>query len=399
MSFRKIYKEDLKLRVEGSKLMFSNLILTEGGKRTNLVADVSAGGTTLTVANHEDISDDDYLLIDEWGESIAEIVQINDVSVDGTITIGALAHDHYTDTPVTVIPCDSVEFARAVTLVDANDGGVVTQLGTDVPIMAYRKETIYNDPTNTTGYAYARFQKTQSTIAYSEYTVGVSYEGNPYNSVEKMFQEAVNLVGIEVGDTDATERELMRDINQCQNIIVKTQDWAFELIEDNTSIVGVEDQYIYPLSDLAIDAKYPNTEQGIMNVIFGTSVLSYIDWYEFEALKVWDDVSAGTPSKYSIFNGDIYLNVPVESGDVGEVIKIKYLKKLARFTDFSDVTTIPFYEAIPFYLAYKIETRRKNYSEAKMHKGDFSDILEINTEAYKMPVLEDLEYYEFNFSN
>jgi len=464
----KIYKEDLRLKVEGTKLMFSNDVLTKNSKRTNMIADASSGDTAISVANYNDLADNMYLLVGEWGEPTAEIVQINDASVDTTVTIGALVNDHYTDTPITVIPYDKVEFARATTLVDPNGAGSVTQLGSDVAIMAYRHETVYNDDINSTGYAYARFQNTEDT-SYSEYSVGVSYDGNAYNSVEKMCQEAVDLVGINIGDEHATEKELIRDLNQCQNIITKSQDWVFELENDDTSITSTLNEYIYSLSSLSM--KYPNSKQGIMNAKFGSTVIEYKDWHEFERFLegtakttaaatgavgattltltdsnefaasgtvyvgtnsvtytannkttgvlsgiatsgsysieteittgdvVWQGANPGVPDRYSIFSGSLYLNVPVESGEAGKKIKLKYLKKLDRFTDFSNTTDIPFYEALPFYLAYKIEIRRKNYPEAKMHKNYFDEILEVNKDAYKMPILETMGYYDFGFGD
>jgi len=471
MAYKKIYKEKMKLSIDGSRLKLSNLVLSEGGKRTTLTSDVSAAGTVLTVANYSGIADDDYLLVGEWGETTAEIVQVNDAGVDATVTTAALVYDHYTDTPVTVIPCDKVQFERATTLVDPNDSGSTTQLGSDVAIMAYRTDTIYNDATNTTGYGYARFMKTQATAAYSEYTVGVAYEGNAYNSVEEMAKEAASLVGVEIGDEHAIDEQLLKDANQAQDIIIKTQDWVFELIDDDTSIASTENEYKYALSGLTYAMKYPNSKQGIMNVKFGAELLEYKDWHEFESNfegaslttaaadsaiaavtltltdsyefdesgtvysgpnsvtytvnteatgvlsgisasgdysietaisdgdNVWQGLKPDIPEEYSIFNGSIYLNVPVETDEVGKKIKFKYLKALTRFTDFSNVTEIPFYDAIQYYIAHKIEIRRGNFEQAKEHKNSFREIVALNKEVYKMPMMEDLEYYDFGFND
>ena len=470
MAFKKIYKEKLKLSIDGSVLKMSNLILSENGKRTNLTADVSALATTIVVANYEDLADDDYLLVGEWGEPTAEIKQIGAAVTTSSVTIAALVYDHYTDTPVTVIPCDKIQFYRAVTLVDPNDAGVVTQLGSDVAIMAYRKDTIYNDATNTTGYGYARFMKSQATAAYSEYTVGVAYEGNAYNSIEEICKEAVNLVGVEIGDVSAKEDQLLKDANQAQNIITKTQDWVFELISNDTSIASTENEYKYALSGLTYAMKHPNSKQGIMNVKFGTALLKYRDWHEFESNfegaalttagldaaiaavtltltdsyefaasgtiysgsnsvtytvntestgvlsgisasgdysietaitsgdNVWQGLKPGVPEEYSIFDGNVYLDVPVETDEVGKKIKFKYLKTLTRFTDFSNTTDIPFYDALQYYIAHKIEIRRENFDLAKEHKNAFMEIVSLNREAYKMPMMEQMEYYAFGFS-
>ena len=470
MAFKKIYKEKMKLSIDGSVLKLSNLVLSENGKRTHLTADVSAAATTIVVANYLGMADDDYLLIGEWGEPTAEIAQVGAAVSTTSITVGALVYDHYADTPVTVIPCNKVQFYRATTLVDPNASGSVTQLGSDVAIMAYRKETIYNDATNTTGYGYARFMKEQATAAYSEYTVGVAYEGNAYNSIEEISKEAVNVVGVEIGDEHARESQLLRDANEAQNIIAKKNDWIFELIKNDTSIASTENEYKYALSGLTYALKYPDSKQGILNIHFGSGLLDYIDndefdeemegtvhtelaadsaisattvtlddSYEFaeegtvyigsntltytantettgvlsgipasgdysietavsENDTVWQGVAPGVPTKYTIFNGYIYLNVPVETDEVGKKIKFKYLKQLSRFTDFSDTTEIPFYEAIEKYIAYKIEKRRGNEESAQALRGEFYEIVSINEDAYKLPVMEELEYYDFGFS-
>ena len=473
MAFKKIYKEKLKLSIDGSVLKLSNLVLSEGGKRTNLTVDVSAAGVAFTVANFSGFADDDYILVGEWGEPTAEIIQLSATPTTSTMAnVGsAFAYDHYADTPITVIPCDKVQFERSTTLVDLNDAGSGTQLGSDIDIMAYRKETIYNDATNTTGYGYARFMKSEATAAYSEYTVGVAYEGNAYNSIEEMAKDAVGLVGIGIGDEHASESQLLKDFNQAQNIIVKMQDWVFELVDDDSSIASTENEYEYALSGLTYNMKYPNSVQGILNVKFASDVLKYVDWNVFEGYfegtslttvasdaaiaaitltltdsyefsesgtiyvgtnaiaytantettgvlsgiaasgdtsietgitagdNAWQGLTPGVPTKYSIFAGNIYLNVPVETDEVGKKIKLKYLKQLTRFTDFSNVTTIPFYDALQFYVAYKVELRRGNTEDATSHKNSFFEIVGINTAAYKMPVLERTSYFNFGFDD
>jgi len=461
----------MKLSIDGSTLKLSNLILSKGGKRTYLSADVSAAAVAFYVVNFSGFADDDYLLIGEWGEPTAEIIQLSATPTTTTMAnVGsAFAYDHYADTPITVIPCNKVQFARAATLVDPNDAGAVTQLGSDIAIMAYRKETIYEDATNTTGFGYARFMKSQATAAYSEYTVGVAYEGSAYNSIDEIAKAGVSLVNLKVGDKHAEEDKLMRDSNEAQNIIVKKQDWIFELVKNDTSIASTENEYKYALSGLTYAMKYPNSKQGILNVKFASKTIKYLDIHEFDELfknvsittlsadaaaaatsvtltdsyefaesgtiyigsntitytanaqstgiltgvpasgtgsivtgvssgdAVWQGLQPGIPTEYSIFNGNIYLNKPVETDEAGKKLKFKYLKALARFDTFDDVVEIPFYEAIEKYIAYKVESRRGNKENALLFKSEFDEIVSINMKAYKLPTLEELEYYNLGF--
>ena len=137
-----IFTEKLKLKIKNTLLQASNLILNEGQKKARLTADVSTSDTVITVNNYVGFADNDYLLIGNWGEPTAEIVQINDASIDATITITALKFDHYVDTPITIIPFNQVEFSRATTLT-----GEKSVLSTK-DISADRKDTFYQDATN-----------------------------------------------------------------------------------------------------------------------------------------------------------------------------------------------------------------------------------------------------------
>lgn len=461
----KIFNEDLRLTIDNTVYQASNLSLTLGQKVARLTADAAAASGTITVDNYLGFSDDDYLLLGNWGEPTAEIVQVNDASIDSTITLQSnTVNDHYADTPVTVIPYNQVQFFRSTTDVDANsDASSLTQLGSDVNIMAYRKETIYVDETNTTGYIYIRFK---NGTFFSEYSDGVDVAGNAYNSMDEIAKEACNIVGVEVGSEHAKEEQLIRDANECKNLILKKQDWVFELEEDLTSLSITTNVHRYALSGLTTPMKYPDSKQGILNLWLGSTPLKFQDIIEMErnyedvkqttvasaitandtsitltntyelaeagtiyigsdtitytanaestgvltgcsgvdsnhsvGAYVWQSISPGRPEHYSVFNGNIHLDRPPESDLANYPIKIKYLKQIARFTGFNDVTEIPFDDAIAYYLAYKIEKRRENTQESLIHKSAFEEIVQINMKAYAMPTLEENEYYDFGFES
>jgi len=462
-----IFKEDLKLKVENGLLQASHLTLTKGQPRTQLTADVSAAGETLTVANWSQLLDNHYLLID-GGTPTAEIRRINGTPTTASVTIQALIFDHYADTPIVVIPFNQVQFYRYATLVDANTVDITSgQLGSDTDIAAQDTFTSYQDETNSTGYAYFRFLDEEQS-KYSEFSIGISYEGNAYNSIEEIAEEACSMAGVKVGSKHAEETQLLRDANEAQNYICKTTDWAFELIKNDTSIASTENENTYALSGLTYALKYPNTKQGILNVKFASDLLGYIsaddmdkkfegvaqttlasdmaitdttitltDSYEFgesgsvytgandpipytanaeatgvlsgvlaadidtaasEGANVWQGISPGIPQNYSIFNGKIILDRPVETDEVGKKLKFKYLKKMSRFDTFDDVTEIPFYETLSKYITYKIQTRMKD-KEVINTFAEFKDMLQINARIYKLPVMEETNYYSFNWDN
>jgi hypothetical protein len=111
--------------------------------------------------------------------------------------------------------------------------------------------------------------------------------------------------------------------------------------------------------------------------------------------SVWQGIIPGEPEKYSIFNGQLILNVPVDSDNAGMKLKIKYLKKTTPFDDFEDTTDIPFYEAISYYIASKIERRKRNFDESAKQREEFDRIISANINRYKLQTMDDTTYYNF----
>jgi len=111
--------------------------------------------------------------------------------------------------------------------------------------------------------------------------------------------------------------------------------------------------------------------------------------------SVWQGVTPGLPEKYTIDAGYIKLNVPVETDYVGYKLKIRYLKKLTRLSDFSDNTEIPFTYTAQTFLASKIEARKGNLDEAKRWMDDFRLQLFSEAKSNKAPMLESGTYYDF----
>ncbi len=110
---------------------------------------------------------------------------------------------------------------------------------------------------------------------------------------------------------------------------------------------------------------------------------------------VWQNVTPGLPEKYTIDAGYIKLNVPVDTDYVGYKLKVRYLKKLTRLSDFSDITEIPFTYTAQTFLSSKIEARKGNLDEAKRWMDDFRLQLLSESKSNKAPVMESQTYYDF----
>lgn len=262
----------LNLKVANNNLIASNVSILEGGENTTLTADKAAGQTTLTVANIGSFAVGKYCLLGNFGEPTAEIVRIHASTppASGVITLAAATvYDHYVDTPITMIEWNQIEFSRATTL-----GGSKSVL-TTVGIMANHKWTNYTDLTNSTGYAFYRF-KNSSTSAFSSYSTGVPYTGNPKNSMQQIVEDACSMASVDVNEKFADEKDLLTDINEAQNAVIENQNWVFEMIKDDTSIATTQNENRYALTALTYAIKFPGTFQGILNVRFGSEPLLYV---------------------------------------------------------------------------------------------------------------------------
>lgn len=78
---------------------------------------------------------------------------------------------------------------------------------------------------------------------------------------------------------------------------------------------------------------------------------------------VWQGVSPGKPTKYTIYNGNLYCEIPVSSTEAGKKFKLSFYEKIDRLTDYTDVTSIPFYNIAQYYLASRIEYKKGNHTE------------------------------------
>ncbi len=180
-------------RFSNQNILVSNLGLLDGQIKSRLIADSTAGSSTITVANIAGFTAGNYyLLFGNFGDSNAEIVKIHASTAPTGFTItlaAATAFDHYSDTPITVLDYNQIEYSRATTLAGSKSV-LVTQV-----INANLKESVYKDLTNTTGYAFARFKNAGSS-AFSAYSTGVPYTGLTFVSGSEVVTSACDNAGV-----------------------------------------------------------------------------------------------------------------------------------------------------------------------------------------------------------
>lgn len=134
-----------------------------------------------------------------------------------------------------------------------------------------------------------------------------------------------------------------------------------------------------------------NTETtGVLSGISATAITADVA----SGGSVWQGVSPGLPTKYTIIEEKIVFNVPIDTDYVGQKIKIRYLKKLDTISTFGDIVDVSFYNAIPLYIAYRIETRKRNFEVAKDFYTQFMDKVNDNLNTYAAPIMDGMYYWE-----
>ena len=110
---------------------------------------------------------------------------------------------------------------------------------------------------------------------------------------------------------------------------------------------------------------------------------------------VFQGISGGLPDRYTVFNGDLYLNRPLDSTYAPYQLKFKYLRSMTALTELSDTTLINFENAFQFYIAYKIELRRQNLEKAAQYKTQFEAVVRANAEAEATPSMDGYQHWSF----
>jgi len=221
--------------------------------------------------------------------------------------------------------------------------------------------------------------------ALSGLTYAMKYTGTPQGCLDVRFADGV-LDKLSIDDMDkewegVVYTTLSSGITAGDTSITLSD--SYEFAENGTVYAGANSAATYTT----------NTEStGVLSGFSATAFTSDVS----SGANVYQGVSPGKPSKYAIFDGNIILDVPVETDEVGKKLKFKYLKALTRFTTFASTTEIPFPQALSYYVAANILQRKGNAEEANLMMARFQDILMRNASIYKLPTLDYQQYYNFS---
>ena len=454
--------------------------------KTFLRANIAAAGTALTVGDNNGFADDDWFIIGDVGDSTTEEDDVNGAVTRGTaLTVtNTLKFGHNLNDPATRIQERGVKIYGAAT--DGGSGTLIasidalaasgTQLADAVNIKWNAPFTLIQLISTDTTYAYYYAKYTDGTTdsSASDYVLAA---GLGSSSVAKMTEAGLRTANQEV-DGLITEPFLIGAANDCQDEITQysfpdtngniiRKDWAFELVENDSSIDALTMENRYALSDLTYALKYPDTKQAIINLRFGDRLLRYIPPQEmdlaYEGIKraelsaatsvgatsltldnstefaetgtvkiggdsitytanaqstgvlsgipasgtgsiteifavgraAWQGISGGRPSRYTIWDGEIILDVPVLSTYVGYRLKARYFRALTALTKMTSTTSVPFTLAFKWYIAAQIAYRKGQFDKAEKYMAEFGKIVLMNAKGDISMVAEPMTYMNF----
>lgn len=226
----------------------------EGTKFTYLTAAVAATGTTLTVKDNSDLSNNDYLIIEDVGTKTCEIVKIGAAVTAGTsLTVSACTFAHAIGAKVTLIRYNQCRLYSSTTASDAAPAVASALENLDVQLG-------YNEikATAANTYYYARYYNEQGTT-YSSYSDSAIATGLSTKARGEIKLEFLSIYNEQIDDL-ITDDWLNRAINRWQRELLKRRrHWS--CLKYSTILSMVEDKQGYTLpTDMQI---YDN--EGIMS--------------------------------------------------------------------------------------------------------------------------------------
>lgn len=418
--------------IENSRIRVFNIGLLEDVEKTFVTSSITAADATLTVQNIAGGAVNGYLLVGELGQEKTELLQIHASTAPSgtTITLAATAYptfNHPTDTPIYFINYNQVEFSRATT-----SGGDKSILVTSA-ITPDQECTVYNDVTNSTGYAYTRF-KNSTTTTYSDYSDEQSYgtiegykAGALINRVlniahtsapREVLLDFINDAILKIKESKVKWRaeEASRDASNSYGLASETftlPTLIKELKGEYVVWIGPEGGKALTYIDIAtFEDKLENLPRTTLNgaVLSGaTSVVltdssnfpdagtAYIGTDEFtwtardlvtHTLSGVDGILAhdsgelvlgsdylGTPEFWTIWNGTGRLFAAPDSTNSGKRLIIEYYQGLADVDSENDSIPYAFWGLIVDYVLMRLAQRNREFTEADRYQIAFDKSL------------------------
>lgn len=254
--------------------------------QTFLSADVLANANTITVQNVANFAINQILLIGDLGNQNSEIIRTSAStppnSTSQIITLASnLQFAHTASTPITTLYFDQVEFSHATT---ATGTPVVFGGSNPVTIAANNPNTEYNDVAGTTGFYFARFKNTITTL-FSPFSEPSPVTAYSITSARSITDAALGMINKKIS-TVLTDEYAFQNIDSCQmECLREFKRWSF--MQSFNTVVGQAKTGNWKIA-VPVDCDDQNTYKSLYNFRIGKELdMVWVDKEE------WDDLIAG----------------------------------------------------------------------------------------------------------
>ena len=278
--------------------------LFEDARFSFLTAEVTAGGTTLSLESIREFAINLILCIGEQGNEKTEIIKTHASTAPSgsTVTLAsALVYNHPVGTKIYIIAFDQVEVSHAATVAGAKSVLTTKDIEPDMP------ETLYNDSTQSSGYYFVRYKNT-ITSTFTDYSDPIPVTGFERNTVAKIIEYAMNRNKMTEGFTDTVTHDFcVEELNAFITYVDgKLKRWS--KLQSFNYVLGQTDRGINYFSLPSTMWSYSN--RSVLGFRIGKgSDLRYMDKRE------WNDALEGTA--HTLLNGAILTGATTLTLDSG----------------------------------------------------------------------------------
>ncbi len=404
--------------------------LLDDARKTYLTAAATGGSSsTLTVQSIKEFAVNQVLLLGEFGQEKSEIVKTHASTAPSgsTITLtAAITFDHAIDTPVYWIDYDQVEFSHAATAAGTKSVLATENIEADEKETLHKESTqtsgfFFTRYKNSITTTYSDYSDAEPYAGWDEDTVGAIKQraldelGEEYNGWltsdwlnERLWQARrivhnkikrwswrqsfnTDLGNVTSGDyrvampTDIKDPNTNKDvmairigINENMEYITKAEmdeEWqgvgrttlssAYTVGDGTITLTDSrdfdEDGTIQFNDEETLEYSANAESTGILTVSTDADSNHSAD------VNVYQDASFGLPTKYTIYQGYIYFNQPIDSDYADENYWIDYYKMLTEYDSEGDELDEPEFDFYVNYLKWAIKHRQ---SQGKLGTKD-----------------------------
>lgn len=321
-------------------LKASNKDLVRGAADSFLLTHYASGVTALELLSGSGFAADDYVLLGEFGQENAEIVQIDTITGSAVTLKAATKFAHAESTRATILPFNQILFYHTTGTTFNTD----TPLGSLTNIQADSLYCTYEDSVNSTGYGWFAFYNA-TTLEYSTYSNYIPYTDFAENTAQKIVER------------------FLRSLNQEESKIISFDD-AFAWLSEGYSIATAE--------LFLVNGEYKASDSYTLSSVIGTAEYALPSTFS-ELISVWNDTteeyveaisvnkidevnhSLGSLTRYYLRGNQIgFAPVPTKVED----FIIRYTIKGATITSPTDTIDLPDnnYNILSDYLRFRAAT-------------------------------------------